>query len=202
MQFRGWVETQAGANAHGGARRAVAHKAPHDVLSECLERWENGQGGVEELLAQRPELRAEPEAAAAACCPIRAQPAVRAPERLRRDPLWRRGLADPTSTMADVCTPRPTTPAASLEPHDALALALERWERGEPGVETVLAQHPEVEPLVELAVELWSIPPVRRPRGSARIRSGAVRRHPPTPRCPSGVAAAAERPRPVAPGQV
>jgi len=92
-----------------------------------LERWETGQGGVEELLAQRPELRAELDPLLQLAAQLRAQPAMRAPDRLRRDPLWRRGLATTTTTpasLADATTARALPPAARLEPHDALALAL------------------------------------------------------------------------------
>jgi Domain of unknown function (DUF5667) len=150
----------------------VARKAPHDVLAQCLERWESGQGGVEELLAQHPELRPELEPLLHLAAHLQAQPRVRAPERLRRDPLWRRGLAPAAEVPAPRALPSlastsATPPAAPMEPHDALAVALERWERGEPGVDAALAQNPEVRPLLELAVELWSLPPVQAP---ARLR--------------------------------
>jgi hypothetical protein len=135
-----------------------------------LERWESGQSGIEELLAQHPERRSELEPLLRLAAQLRAQPPLRAPERLRRDPLWRRGLAPAAQapvSLPDYAAARATPPAAHLEPHEALAVALERWERGEPGVDAVLAEHPEVQPLVELAVELWSTPPVQAP---ARLR--------------------------------
>jgi len=143
----------------------VTQQGPHDVLSECLERWESGQGGAEELLARRPELRAELEPLLRLAEELRSLPAVRAPERLRRDPLWRRGLARPAEPSAPVALP--AYAAARLEAPEALATALERWERGEPGVDAILAQHPDLEPLLALAVELRSLPPVQAP---ARLR--------------------------------
>jgi hypothetical protein len=142
-----------------------------------LERLESGQGGVEELLAQRPELRAELAALLQLADQLRAQPRLRAPARLRRDPLWRRGLSPAAEAPAPAAA-RTAPPPAGLEPHDALAVALERWERGEPGVEAVLAQHPEVRPLLELAVELWSVPPVQAP---ARLRQDPLWRRAATP---------------------
>ncbi|HZS03137.1 MAG TPA: DUF5667 domain-containing protein [Chloroflexota bacterium] len=160
----------------------MARKAPHDVLSECLERLESGQGGVEELLAQHPALRPEIEPLLRLAAQLRAQPRLRAPERLRRDPLWCRGLATsaqpPTPAALSDYAARAVPSTTQLEPHDALAMALERWERGEPGVEAVLAEHPEVQPLVELAVELWSLPPVQAP---ARLRQDPLWRRAASP---------------------
>jgi len=72
----------------------------HDVLSECLERWEQGRGGVEELLAQYPELREQLEPLLQLAIELWALPPVRAPERLRRDPLWRRALTPPAAAPA------------------------------------------------------------------------------------------------------
>lgn len=77
----------------------MEQRAPHDVLSECLERLEQGRDGVEDLLAQHPELREELEALLDLALELRAMPRLRAPERLRRDPAWRRGL---TSSPVDL----------------------------------------------------------------------------------------------------
>jgi hypothetical protein len=161
----------------------VAQKAPHDVLSECLERWESSPAGAEELLAQHPKLRAELDPLLHVAAQLRPLSRVRAPERLRRDPLWRRGLAPAAQTTSHTALPslaaaHATAPTARLEPSDALALALDRWEQGEPGVEAVLAEHPEVQPLVELAVELWTRPPVQAP---ARLRQDPLWRRAVTP---------------------
>src|ERR687883_488816 len=68
----------------------MAQRPPHDVLSDCLERWEQGQGGVEEFLAQHPELREELEPLLGLAVELWALPKIKAPDSLRQDPLWRR----------------------------------------------------------------------------------------------------------------
>ena len=54
----------------------MAERPPHDVLSDCLERWEQGQGGVEEFLAQHPELHEELEPLLGLAVELRALPKI------------------------------------------------------------------------------------------------------------------------------
>ena len=68
----------------------MAQRAPQDVLSECLEHWEEGDGRVDEVLAQHPALRDDLEPLLTLAADLRAMPPLRAPARLREDPLWRR----------------------------------------------------------------------------------------------------------------
>ena len=102
----------------------MAHQAPHDVLGECLERWESGQGGVEDILAQHPAERPDLEALLQLATELPTLVSVRAPERLRRDPLWRRGLAAPAAAPSPISLPQfaAERAAARLAPHDALRL--------------------------------------------------------------------------------
>jgi hypothetical protein len=164
-----------------------------------LERWESGQASVEELLEQHPAQRAELEHLLQVAAELRGLSAVRAPERLRRDPLWRRGRDTPAEapglpepiSLPRFAAQRASAAGARLEPHDVLAECLEHWERGEPGADELLKQHPDVEPLVQLAVDLWSMPPVQAP---ARLRQDPLWRRAAIPAAASTEPAATDEP--------
>ncbi|MBX5493105.1 MAG: hypothetical protein IRZ14_18295, partial [Chloroflexi bacterium] len=157
----------------------MAELPPHEVLSKCLERWEQGLGGVDELLAQHPELRAELEPLLALVARLRALPPVEAPERLRRDPLWRRQL-DPARDAASAAPP------SCIGPADLLAACLDAAE--DPArVAALLDQHPtlreEVEPLLALARQLSTLGALRAPerlRQQPAWREAATSNTPPS----------------------
>src|SRR4051812_24787549 len=121
----------------------MAQRPPHDVLSDCLERWEQGQGGVEEFLAQHPDLRAELEPLLGVVIELWAQPKVKAPDHLRTDPLWRR---PPARTPLGLRRVRPAAAPRALSlpgrrgprTADLLDTALARQEQaGRPAADAV-----------------------------------------------------------------
>src|SRR5215217_2907414 len=152
-----------------GGRNAVAKLPPQDVLSQCLERLEQDLGGVDDLLAQHPTVRAEVEPLLLLVQRLRALPPVVAPERLRRAPLWRSAVA---TAPADGTHATPaSTSSADAEPSDAAAelldACLEAEARSSGGSEALLAAQPalrdEVAPLLTLAAALQALPPIATP---------------------------------------
>jgi len=150
----------------------MAERPPHDVLSDCLERWEQGQGGVEEFLAQHPELREELEPLLGLAVELWALPKIKAPDRLRQDPLWRR---PPSRGPLGVRRPRAKAPllpfplvGRSARPEDVLDECLARIKHdGASAADEVLTRHPkqraEIAPLLGLADDLAALRDVRAP---------------------------------------
>jgi hypothetical protein len=130
-------------------------------------------------VAQHPELRAELEPLLALVARLRALPPVEAPERLRRDPLWRRQL-DPARDAASAAPP------SCIDPADLLAACLDAAE--DPArVAALLDQHPtlreEVEPLLALARQLstlGALPAPERLRQQPAWREAATSNTPPS----------------------
>jgi hypothetical protein len=122
----------------------VAQQPPHEVLAECLDQLEQGHSSIDALLGRYPALRAELEPLLVLAMRLRALPPVRAPERLRRDPLWRRHARPLAATYTD--------------PVELLAACLEAEAAAPGSAAALLEQHPdlrdEVAPLVALAGEL------------------------------------------------
>jgi hypothetical protein len=165
-----------------------------------LERWEQGQGGVEEFLAQHPELREELEPLLGLAVELWALPKITAPDRLRQDPLWRR---PPARVPLGSHRPRAKTPLLPFplvggqrpRAEDVLDEALAREKLGgRLAADAVLARHPslrpEVSPLLDLADELAALREVRAP---ARLRQDPLWRRA-TPAVPQWAAARQEVP--------
>ena len=173
----------------------MAERPPHDVLSDCLERWEQGQGGVEEFLAQHPELREELEPLLGLAVELWALPKIKAPDRLRQDPLWRRPPARGPLGAPRAKAPLLPFPLAgrSARAEDVLDECLARIKHDGPAAaDAVLARHPkqrdEIEPLLDLAAELSALREVRAPD---RLRQDPLWRRT-TPAVPQWAAAARE----------
>src|SRR4051794_30697074 len=151
----------------------MAERPPHDVLSDCLERWEQGQGGVEEFLAQHPELREELEPLLGLVVELWALPKISAPDRLRQDPLWRRPparvpLGSRRPRAKAPLLPFPLVGGQKPRAEDVLDEALAREKLGgRLAADAVLARHPslrpDVSPLLDLADELAVLRHVRAP---------------------------------------
>jgi Domain of unknown function (DUF5667) len=178
----------------------MAERPPHDVLSDCLERWEQGQGGVDEFLAQHPELRAELEPLLGLAVELWALPKITAPDHLRQDPLWRRpparvplGSRHPRAKAP--LLPFPLVGGQKPRAEDVLDEALAREKLGgRLAADAVLARHPslrpEVTPLLDLADDLAALREVRAP---ARLRQDPLWRRA-TPTVPQWAAARQDSP--------
>jgi hypothetical protein len=164
----------------------VAERSLPDVLGECLDRWEQPQASIHDLLAAYPEYRQEIEELLAVASALWALPHVHAPERLRRDPAWRR-----VPTRAPLRMPLPLPIHRSAAAVDVLAECLDRAEDGAVTGREALGAYPEhrqaVGPLLDVAARLRALPEVHAPQ---RLRQDPLWRRAAT------APAAAERPAP------
>jgi hypothetical protein len=164
----------------------VAERSLPDVLGECLDRWEQRQASIHDLLAAYPEYRQEIEELLGVATELWALPRVHAPERLRSDPAWRR-----VPTRAPLRMPLPLPIHRSAAAVDVLAECLDRAEDGAVTGREALGVYPEhrqaVGPLLDVAARLRALPEVHAPQ---RLRQDPLWRRAAT------VPAAAERPAP------